>query len=265
MELIEKISETNVSRGEIALFYLAQAGFIIKTSGNKIIVIDAYLTDAAEKLFGFKRMIPKIIKPEEINADLYISTHSHVDHLDTDALPVISKNRNTFFVGSRDCEDYYKKYHIPEEKYHILRLNEVWSREGIVLRAVYADHGDLAPHAVGILIDIDGIKVYHAGDTSFCPEEIGNSLHSEIDILIVPINGKFGNLNASEACKLARIVNPKVIIASHFWMFLEHMSEGGAGDPQKFITESKELPKEMKAIVMAPGELFKYSNLKNNQ
>ena len=35
-------------------FYLAQAGFCIKSAGNKIIVIDAYLSDAAERLFGFK-------------------------------------------------------------------------------------------------------------------------------------------------------------------------------------------------------------------
>ena len=62
MRLAEKIKDTKVEKGEIALFYLAQAGFCIKTTSNKIIVIDAYLSDAAERLFSFKRMIPSVIR-----------------------------------------------------------------------------------------------------------------------------------------------------------------------------------------------------------
>ena len=68
MRLAEKINGIKVDKGEIALFYLAQAGFCIKTAGNKIIVIDAYLSDAVERLFNFKRMIPSVIKPEEFEA-----------------------------------------------------------------------------------------------------------------------------------------------------------------------------------------------------
>ena len=94
-----------------------------------------------------------------MNADLFISTHSHVDHFDPDTLPAIAGNRNTFFVGSPDCEDFYIKYGISGDRYHILRVNENWNWEGIALRAIHAGHGDLAPDAVGILIEVDGIKV----------------------------------------------------------------------------------------------------------
>ena len=139
----------------------------------------------------------------------------------------------------------------------LLKLNEEWNGKGISIKAIYADHGDLAPDAVGMLIDIEGIKIYHAGDTCFSPDKIKASLNSDVDIMIAPINGQYGNLNASEACMLAKAIIPKVIIASHFWMFLQHVSEGGIGDPTTFLKESEKLPKDMKAMVMAPGELFR--------
>jgi L-ascorbate 6-phosphate lactonase len=259
MKLVDKIHDTKVEKGEIALFYLAQAGFCIKTSGNKKVVIDAYLSDAAERLFNFKRMIPAVITAEEVDADLYLSTHSHIDHLDTDALPVINKKRKTYFIGSPDCEELYKQSNISKERYHILKFPGEWNGKWISIKAVYADHGDLAPEAIGMLIDIEGIKIYHAGDTCFSPEKIKASINSDIDIMISPINGQFGNLNASEACKLAVLLTPKVVIASHFWMFLQHVSEGGVGDPATFLKESEKLPEDIKAMVMAPGELFMYS------
>jgi len=258
MMLAEKINSLKVGRGEIALFYLAQAGFYIKTADISI-VIDAYLTDAVERLFNFKRMIPSVIKPEEIDADLYLSTHSHADHLDPDALPVIAKNKKIFFIGSPDCEELYRQNNIPENRYRILKLNEEWKSNGISIKSVYADHGDLAPDAIGMLIDIDGIQIYHAGDTCFAPDKIKASLHSDIDIMIAPINGQYGNLTALEACKLAGLIAPKIVIASHFWMFLQHVGEGGSGDPTTFLKESENLPAEIKAMVMAPGELLKYS------
>jgi len=260
MRLAEKINGTRVDKGEIALFYLAQAGFYIKTAGNKIIVIDAYLSDAGERLFNFKRMIPSVISPDELDADLFLSTHSHIDHLDPDALPVIAENKKTFFIGSPDCEELYRQNCIAKERYCILKLNEEWKGEGISIKTVYADHGELAPDAVGMLIDIEGIKIYHTGDTCFSPNKIKESLNSDVDIMIAPINGQYGNLNASEACTLASLIIPKVIIASHFWMFLQHVGEGGIGDPTTFLKESENLPKDIKAMVMAPGELFKYSN-----
>jgi hypothetical protein len=43
--------------------------------------------DVVERLFGFKRMMPCPISTEEVDADLIICTHEHLDHMDIDALP----------------------------------------------------------------------------------------------------------------------------------------------------------------------------------
>ncbi len=258
MRLAERIRSTKVNKSEVVLFYLAQAGFCIKTAGNKILVIDAYLSDACERLFNFKRMIPSVIKAEELDADLYLSTHEHTDHLDPDSIPIIAKNKKTIFLGSPDCEGLYKQNDISKDRYIILKEGQQWETEGIKIRAVYADHGDLSPLGVGLLIDIEGIKIYHTGDTRFKPNEINASLKTEVDIMMAPINGQFENMNAVEACKLSLKLKPKIVIPIHFWMFVEHASIEGKGDPVTFLKESTTLPREIKVKVMAPGEIFRY-------
>ncbi len=254
MRLIEKINDLKVIEHRIALFFLGQAGICLKTSDNKLIVIDAYLSDAVERLFGFKRMIPSILEAEELDADLYISTHAHADHLDPDSLPVVVKNKKTFFIGSPDCEELYLQQNLTKERYKILKEGEEWEIQGVRLKAIFADHGDLAPEAGGILVEIEGIKIYHTGDTSFCPDRIKSSLNTNVDIMIAPINGQYGNMNGEEAAALASIIQPKIVIASHYWMFLQHVCEDGKGDPTTFLKEAATLPQEIKPMVMAPGD-----------
>ena len=72
--------------------------------------------------------------------------------------------------------------------------------------------------------------------------------------MTAPINGQFGNMNAREACELGSLVNPAVLIANHFWMFLEHVGEGGSGDPATFLNTAAQMGMAEKARVMAPGE-----------
>ena len=258
MKLVEKINNAVVDQNELLLWYLGQAGFLLKTAQGKLIAIDLYLSDAAERLFGFKRMIPAVIQPEDLNVDYYLSTHSHVDHLDVDVLSTVAGCDKTFFIGSPDCEAVYQENNIRNDRYCILKTGDRYETAGLTIRAVYADHGDMAPDAGGLLIETEGIKVFHTGDTAFAPEKISTSLQTDIDVLIAPINAQFNNMNAQEACQLAELLKPKTLIACHFWMFLEHVGEGGCGDPATFRREAAHLPKTITPLVMAPGEMLKY-------
>jgi L-ascorbate 6-phosphate lactonase len=259
MRLMEKIRNTVPSAGEIALFYLAQAGFCIRTAAGQTIFVDPYLSDACERLFRFKRMIPAMIDAEELEADLYCCTHHHADHLDPDTVPIVARRNRPMFLGAPDCREFYQELAIPPARYAILRTGEQWRQHGISVRAVFADHGELAPEAVGFLIEVDGVKIYHTGDTAFRPREIVASLGSEVDIMIAPINGQFGNMIASEACRLAMAVRPRILVPCHFWMFVEHAGEGGTGDPATFLKEAAQLPAATRGMVMAPGECLTYA------
>jgi len=247
--LSREIGETPVERGTLALWYLAQAGFCIKTSTGTRLFLDPYLSDCCNRMFGFKRMIPPVIAAEELQADVLVSTHSHADHLDPDALGAIAAHPATRFVGSRDCESVYAEHGIAGDRVTLLAPGESVKLGDVAIRATYADHGDLAPDAIGVLITAEGLTVYDVGDSALRPEETLRSIDRPVDVMIAPINGAFGNLDAAEACELAAIVRPRLLIASHFWMFVEH-----GGDPARFLEEARGLPGGIEAIVMAPGE-----------
>ncbi|MEI6297433.1 MAG: MBL fold metallo-hydrolase [bacterium] len=250
--------KNNISSGTlptgIMLKYLGQAGFLLKGKEELKVVIDPYLSNCVERCVGFKRMQPPVATPESLRADIVLSTHSHLDHLDIDLYPALISRPKTFFIGAPDCEEVYKSLGVPRDRYRILSAGESIVTGGVTIRAVYADHGELAPDAVGFLIEMDGIKIYNVGDSGLATDKILKSLGGvKVDIMIAPINGAFGNLNASEACALGTAVRPKMIIGCHFWMFVEQ-----GGDPATFLSESKCLG--LNGIIMAPGETLPMGN-----
>jgi L-ascorbate metabolism protein UlaG (beta-lactamase superfamily) len=80
---------------------------------------------------------------------------------------------------------------------------------GFTIAAVPARHpGD---HCVGYVIDAG---IYHAGDT----EAIEPPVHG-IDVALVPINGKLGNMDGAEAARLAHAMDARLAVPMHYEMF----------------------------------------------
>ena len=88
MSLIQDIRNAVVEQGELAVCWLGQAGFVVKSSMGKMLTIDPYLTDCGWKIRGFKRISALLVDPAEFSPDYYIATHIHFDHFDYDAIPV---------------------------------------------------------------------------------------------------------------------------------------------------------------------------------
>ncbi len=248
--LAQRIRDTQVPENSVAMFWLAQAGFVLKNSRGKVIYLDPYLSDVVERMFGFKRMMTAPIQAEEVQADLVLCTHEHQDHMDTDALPVIARNTNARFAGPIECLKEFRKIGIPEERCALLERGHTVDFDGILATGVYADHGDYAPDALGLVIEMDGIKIYHTGDTAYRPAEMLVAAAMSPDVLIPCINGAYGNMDSRDAAQLARDLSPRIAIASHFWMFVVH-----GGDPAAFLSECKDLAPQVEALVMQPGEM----------
>jgi L-ascorbate 6-phosphate lactonase len=256
--LAKKIQATQVEPGSIAIFWLAQAGFVFKTPTNKIIFTDPYLTDYVQRVLpeyglGFKRVMPKLIEADEVDADYVVSTHSHQDHLDADALPILLKNPRIRFIGSPDCREYYEKAGIPQDRFTIAHQGETLTLDDFSLTGVAADHGELAPDALGYLFNFGGIKVWQVGDTAFRPEIWQEIFRAGVDVILPPINGVFGNLNGLEAARLAQEAHAKIAIPCHFWMFAAHF-----GNPAEFLEACKVHAPEVRPLLMTQGELFVY-------
>ncbi|MBF7097787.1 MBL fold metallo-hydrolase [Alkalibacter mobilis] len=247
------LSTTNMKDDDIAIFWLGQAGFLIKDNKNTTVVIDPYLSDCGERIRGFKRLSPKLITPQELQADVYITTHNHFDHFDYDTIPIASSNAKTQFMGPKSCVDLFLEMGIKKEKVNLLAQNKPVAHKGITIQAVFADHGALAPDAIGILLTMKDKKIYIAGDTAYRPDKIQDAIDFEPDVIILSINGKFGNLNPEEGARYANLCNAKIAIPCHFWTFIEH-----GGDVQSFSEEMEKHAPKCKVKFMCQGEKFIY-------
>jgi L-ascorbate 6-phosphate lactonase len=206
-----------------------------------------------ERLIGFKRMMVCPILAEEADANVVVCTHEHLDHMDTDALPVLARDPKTQFCGPIECVKQFTSLGIPSERCHLLKEGTRLTLGNVDIHAVYADHGELAPDALGIILNFNGTKVYHTGDTAYRPEQFQPAINMSPDVLIPCINGRFGNMDAREAACLTGLVKPQVVIPSHFWMFIEQN-----GEPASFLEYCKKLAPETQAVVLKPGEEFSF-------
>jgi L-ascorbate 6-phosphate lactonase len=249
--LSQTIAARTVPDNHLAIYWLCQAGFAFKNSRNQVILIDPYLTDVVERLIGFKRMMSCPIAPDEVAADLIICTHEHLDHMDIDALPALVKNERIHFAGPIECMKEFEKQRIPSARCHLLEEGKSLNFQGVEIHAVYADHGELAPDALGVVVDFDGIRIYHTGDTALRAGKFQPALELKPQILLPCINGAFGNMNADEAATLTGLVRPDVVIPTHFWMFVEQN-----GDPGRFLDLCSKLVPGTRTVLMKPGEEF---------
>jgi len=257
-KLASQIKELHVDSGSLAIFWLAQAGFVYKTSEDTIVYVDAYLSDCVHRmlsdvLYGFKRIMPAPLAPEEVEADIVVCTHSHPDHFDYDAIPVLARNARIRLVAAPDCRVEFEKLGVPEDRYTIIHEGETLTYGDVSLTGVYADHGDLAPEALGVLVQSGDIKVWQVADTAYRPDKWQDIFAAGVDVIMPPINGAYGNLDGVEAAKLAHDAHARVAIPCHFWMFAEH-----GGSPAQFLDACKELAPGVEPHLMAQGELLVY-------
>lgn len=64
---------------------------------------------------------------------------------------------------------------------------------------------------VGFVVDIDGARIYHAGDTDSIPEMAG----IKCDVALLPVGGTY-TMDGSEAAEAANVINPKIAVPMHF-------------------------------------------------
>ena len=242
-----------VPEGSVRMWWLSQAGFAFKTPDGKVIFVDPYLSDAVERLFGFKRLSLAPLAAEEARCDLLILTHEHADHLDPDALPIIAKNNpQCRFAAPDGCAEGLTAAGIPPERRVVLEPNAACDLGSVVVHAVPADHGDYSPSALSLLLDFDGIRIILTGDTSLRLGLMQPLLEVKPDVILPCINGVFGNMNHIDAARLIEQAKPRYAIPCHYWTFAE---QGGC-DPAGFIHACNQFCPEVKALLLKPGEAF---------
>jgi len=73
------------------------------------------------------------------------------------------------------------------------------------------------PDAIGLLIEAEGVRLYHTGDTEYDLRlrALAYDKNHPIDAMLTVINGAGGNMNAHEAALLAWQIRPKIVVPMH--------------------------------------------------
>jgi L-ascorbate metabolism protein UlaG (beta-lactamase superfamily) len=80
----------------------------------------------------------------------------------------------------------------------------------------------------GYVVEVDGVRVYHAGDTLAWVGLAGVLRDLRVDVALLPINGRdaereaagiVGNMDHREAVELAAEVGCRTLVPMHFGMF----------------------------------------------
>ena len=183
--------------------WLGHAGFKIK--GDKTVYIDPFKINETEP------------------ADIIIITHEHFDHLSPEENKKIQAGK-TIIVTTLDC---FSKVSGNVKTISPGKTIEV---DGIKIEAVPAYNTNKHFHPksngwMGVVLTINGKRIYHAGDTDSIPEMA--SLKN-IDVALLPVSGTYV-MTAEEAADAANRIMPKVAVPMHYNSIV-----GTTADAEKF-------------------------------
>ncbi len=183
------------------IFWVGHACFYIKVHDTTIFIDPFRVSDKIKE-----------------KADIILITHAHYDHNSKADIDKVRKD-STKFVAAPKCLDL--------KDYKGLELSKPGFKtkfNGIGIEAVSAYNSNserLKYHPkvenwVGYILDVDGTRIYHAGDTDFIPEM--NRI-KDIDVALLPMGGTY-TMAVDEAIDAANAIKPKTLVPMHYKMLL---------------------------------------------
>jgi L-ascorbate 6-phosphate lactonase len=235
-EYMRAIQALEVPKDAVAIWYMGQNGFILKDFSGQLVGIDLYLSNSCATTFQhlpmrFDRQLPIFIEPEDLEIDVFITTHSHDDHADPETIRRVGKNGRTRFIGPFDSMRIYSECGVPETCSRLIHPGEILELgASITMQATFAlptDATDL--NHSGVLLRFDnGVTFYNTGDTAYA-ERLDALIPQQVDVCAICINGGFHNLGPDEAAQIVKAIRPRVVIPCHYDMMINNV-----GSPEAF-------------------------------
>lgn len=227
---MRSVREFQVPPSAFAVWFLGQNGFIVKGEAGPLIGIDLYLTDScatslAHLPYRLNRQLPVFVEPEDLDIDVFFTTHSHADHADPETIGRMRKGDGIRFIGPFDSVRVYRECGVPSSSCELIHPGETVEVGGsTVLQATFSlptDHTDL--NHVGVLVRFgNGQTFYDTGDSAYS-DRLSRLLPSDVDVCAICINGGFHNLSAMEAAEIVKLIRPRVVVPCHYDMMVDNV------------------------------------------
>jgi L-ascorbate metabolism protein UlaG (beta-lactamase superfamily) len=244
--LLKNVRDCVLRKGQGAIWWLGQAGFIVKL-GRTVIGIDLFLSPHP------RRRIPALLSPDAAAGfDLFLGTHDHRDHIDRPAWPALAQSspKAAFIVPAFLLPGLANALRLPPERFLGLDDGVCTALKGVRVTGVAAAHEllDRDPATgrypyLGYLIEGNGFRLYHSGDCCVYEGLQTRLSRRRPDLVLLPINGRdavrlkancIGNMTYQEAADLAGALAPAMTIPTHYEMFA-----GNSENPQLFLDYMK--------------------------
>ncbi len=175
----------------------------------------SFLWDGSQKIY----FDPWELDDSHGKADVILISHDHYDHCDPETVARL-QHEDTVVIAPGDSAARFRgnvKTLLPGEKITV---------GAVEVEAVRAYNIDKNFHPkdnnwVGYVVSVDGIKLYHAGDTDHIPEmkEIAT------DAALLPVGGTY-TMNVEEAVKAAKDIKLKIAIPMHYGTIVGSQKDG---------------------------------------
>lgn len=147
-------------------------------------------------------------------ADMILVTHEHHDHLDKTAIDELTSD-NTELIGSRRVTELLDKGKtlLPGEKIDV--AGEDFTITAVPAYNITPNHLQFHPKERqddGFVLDIDGLRIYVAGDTENIPEMADLK---DIDIAFLPVNQPY-TMTPAQAIEAVETISPKIFYPYHY-------------------------------------------------
>lgn len=272
--LSRQIDRLPVPPDTLAVWFLGQAGLVLK-GGDTIVYIDPYLTgetnppDASPE--PFKRAFPPPLVPDSVaNADVVLLTHDHLDHTDGATVgPLAKASPQAVFVGSSWSRAILRAAGVADDRVRAAPVGQPLTLGALTVTPIPAAHYDLERDAagqhryLGYVVALNGVTLYHSGDTVLAPELLDALKGQRVDIAALPVNGRdywrdqqhiVGNLYPQEAADLVAMLGADVFIPLHNDLFA-----GNRLSPAMLAEDMDRRYPRQKYHWLQPGELFFYA------
>lgn len=248
-------AKENGTSASFDVWWLGQSGFLLQWNGL-CLLFDPYLSDSLTQKYASTkkphvRMSERVIDPRRLNfVDVVTSSHNHTDHLDAETLkPLLEVNPEISFVIP-EANRAFVQQRLGCNMDFPIGLKEGQSKQvkGFTFHGLPSAHNEIERDEkgqckfMGFVITFGEFCVYHSGDTLWY-EGLEKRLEKfKLDVVFLPINGNdpqrgvAGNLDASEAARLAKMIGARFVIPHHYNMFTFNTA-----NPADFVRHAEEI------------------------